>query len=129
MKIAVATEGGRVAPHFGRCSEYTLIGVQDGVITASTIVPNPGHQPGFLPGYLARLGVTCIMAGGMGPRAKELFAREGIEALVGVTGPVDMAVRSYLAGALETGETLCEHGEEVTGCPDSTGPDLREEDR
>lgn len=75
MRIAVATENGQVAQHFGRCPEYTLLDVESGQIRSKVVIPNPGHQPGFLPPYLAEKGVSCIIAGGMGPSAQDLFDR------------------------------------------------------
>lgn len=111
MKIAVATEGNFVSPHFGRCPEYTLVTVTpEGEIGEKTVIPNPGHEPGFLPGYLANLGVSHIIAGGMGFRAQQLFAERGITPLVGVTGPVDTVIREYLQGELVSGESLCARG-------------------
>jgi predicted Fe-Mo cluster-binding NifX family protein len=109
MKIAVATEGGAVAAHFGHCSEYTLVDVRDGQLAGQLLLPNPGHQPGVLPGYLAEKGVQVIIAGGMGGRAQQLFTDHGIRTVVGVSGPVDEIVRAYLAGTLEEGESLCDH--------------------
>ena len=109
MKIAVATEDNTVAPHFGRCPGYTLVEVEGGKVREQKVIPNPGHEPGFLPGYLARLGVTCIIAGGMGPRAQALFAEEKIETIAGITGPVARAVDDYLAGNLKPGASMCDH--------------------
>jgi len=56
----------------------------DGKVKSNLAIPNPGHQPGFLPVYLGDMGVTCIIAGGMGPRAQTLFEERGIRAVVGV---------------------------------------------
>ncbi|SMB99644.1 Predicted Fe-Mo cluster-binding protein, NifX family [Thermanaeromonas toyohensis ToBE] len=109
MKIAVATEGNMVAEHFGHCSHYTLFEVKSGEILSKTVIPNPGHQPGFLPGYLASLGVECVIAGGMGARAMELFAQQGIETITGVGGLVDEAVREYLRGNLKSQGGPCQH--------------------
>lgn len=66
-KIAISTDGEAVAAHFGRCPAYTIVEINDGVIQSRELIANPGHEPGFLPGYLAERGVTCIVAGGMGP--------------------------------------------------------------
>ena len=109
MKIAIATDSGNVAQHFGRCPAYTLVEIKDGGIIGKELIDNPGHQPGFLPGYLAERGVTCIIAGGMGWRAQELFAAQKIESIVGVTGPVEKVIGDYLSGNLQSGESLCNH--------------------
>lgn len=110
MKIAIATDGPMVAAHFGRCPEYTVVTIADGAVAARVTVPNPGHEPGFLPTYLAGLGVSWIIAGGMGPRAQSLFAERKIKTLTGVVGTVNEALESFLAGDLRGGPTLCDHG-------------------
>jgi predicted Fe-Mo cluster-binding NifX family protein len=108
-KIAVATEGNQVAQHFGRCPSYTIAMVEDGRIVSQEVIANPGHEPGFLPGYLGQQGVEVIIAGGMGPRAEGLFAQHGIETVVGAYGPVDRATQAYLAGAIELDANICDH--------------------
>ncbi len=109
MKIAITTENGLVAQHFGHCPEYTLIELEGDKVRSREVIPNPGHQPGFLPGYLARQGVSCIIAGGMGQRAQDLFAEQNIKVIVGISGPVDQALADYLAGRLKSKESLCDH--------------------
>lgn len=116
MKIAVATDGPVVAAHFGRCPEYTIFTVEDGKVVSKSVTTNPGHEPGLLPQYLGRMGVSCIIAGGMGPRAQGLFAERGIETIVGASGPVTEVIDLYLAGRLESGESLCEHGDSRHEC-------------
>jgi predicted Fe-Mo cluster-binding NifX family protein len=108
-KVAISTDGDAVATHFGRCQAYTVVEIADGAIQTRELLPNPGHEPGFLPGYLAERGVTCIVAGGMGPRAQMLFDQQGIETIVGVSGSIDETLRALLQGELESGESLCEH--------------------
>jgi predicted Fe-Mo cluster-binding NifX family protein len=110
VKIAVATENNAVAPHFGHCPEYTLVEVNDGKVLEQKVIPNPGHEPGFLPGYLASLGVNCIIAGGMGGRAQGLFAEENIQTFVGISGPVQQVIDNYLSGSLKSGVSMCDHG-------------------
>ena len=109
MRVAVATQAGDVAPHFGRCPQYTLATVRDGQVTEIETVPNPGHQPGVLPGYLAELGVDVIVSGGMGSRAQRLFDEAGIGYIVGARGTVDECLLHYAEGNLQAGEDLCEH--------------------
>jgi predicted Fe-Mo cluster-binding NifX family protein len=109
MKIAIATEGGRVSAHFGRCPVYTLAVVQDGRLVSREEIPNPGHQPGFLPRFLSDMGIEVIIAGGMGPRAQGLFAERNIRTLTGVMGPVDEVIQKFLRDELRAGPDLCDH--------------------
>jgi predicted Fe-Mo cluster-binding NifX family protein len=110
-RIAIATDGTDVAQHFGRCQAYTLVDITDGGAENLTVIASPGHQPGFLPPFLAEKGVKCIISGGMGARAQNLFNEQGIDVIFGVTGPVAEVIASYLAGTLVGGESLCERGE------------------
>ena len=109
MRIAVSTEGSEVSAHFGRCSQFTLFDVEDGKVTGKEIVENPGHQPGFLPRFLSEMGVTHIIAGGMGPRAQGFFSQYQIETIVGATGPVEKVIQDFLAKSLVVGEDQCDH--------------------
>ncbi len=109
MKIAIATEGEHVAQHFGHCAEYTLVELEENKVIGKEVIDNPGHQPGFLPGFLAGYGVSCIIAGGMGQRAQQLFAGQGIDTVIGVTGTVEKVIDLWMAGSLQSGESLCDH--------------------
>jgi len=90
LKIAISTdEGNFVSPHFGRCPYFTIIEIEEGEILNKDTIENPGHRPAFLPQFLSEIGVSCIITGGMGHRARELFAEKNIEIIVGVTGKID----------------------------------------
>ena len=115
MKIAVSTDYGNVSAHFGRCASYTIYDINESNILAKEEIPNPGHEPGFLPQFLSEKGVQCIIAGGMGPRAQALFAKKNIETVIGVQGAVDDVIKKYLDQELEAGTDLCDHGEEGAG--------------
>lgn len=109
MKVAISTDQGHVSAHFGRCSSYTIAEIKEGQILKQEEIPNPGHQPGFLPQYLSEMDVNCIIAGGMGPRAQALFAQKDIETIVGIQGPIDEVLIKFINQELETGEDLCDH--------------------
>jgi len=109
MKIAVATEGNMVAEHSGHCPRYSLFDVNGGQIVSKEVIANPGHQPGFLPGYLAGLGVTCVIVGGIGSRAVDLFCEKGIEVISGAGGPIEAVVNAYLGGRLQSTGGTCSH--------------------
>jgi predicted Fe-Mo cluster-binding NifX family protein len=108
--IAIATERNRVAQHFGRCPNYTLVTVENGKETTREVVSNPGHEPGILPKFLHEKGANCVVAGGMGPRAQDLFGEQSIETFVGISGTIDEVVSTFLKGRLKSGQSACDHG-------------------
>lgn len=110
MKIAISTDGQYVSPHFGRCPEFTIIEVEDNDLKNKETIDNPGHHPGYLPQYLNKIGVTCIVTGGMGMRAKELFEQANIDTILGVEGKIDEVVSKILKNTLKGGESICKPG-------------------
>jgi predicted Fe-Mo cluster-binding NifX family protein len=110
MRVAISTDGGYVSAHFGRCPSFTIVDIDDGKMTAREEVENPGHHPGSLPKFLHEKGVNCIVAGGMGQNAMNIFAGQNIETMVGVSGTVKEVVDKILGGTLSSGESLCKPG-------------------
>jgi predicted Fe-Mo cluster-binding NifX family protein len=110
MRAAFSTDGENVSAHFGRCQSFTIVDIEGSTLTKREIVQNPGHQPGLIPEFLRERGVSCVVAGGMGRRAEDLFARSGIRTITGVSGSVDDAVQRMCGGRLEGGESLCAPG-------------------
>ena len=112
MKIAVPIVEGRLSPHFGHCETFTLIDVDKTgkEILKRDDIEAPPHQPGLLPGWLHERGAQMIFAGGMGSRAQELFAQNGIEVLIGAPSedPEEL-VRSWMNGTLTLGDNVCDH--------------------
>ena len=110
MRIAIATDNGYVSPHFGRCSSFIIATVENGKVLDKVIVENPGHQPGFIPQFLLEKGVDCIIAGGIGTRAKTLCEDYGILIIGGVGGTGDEVIQQFIAGTLEAGQSICSPG-------------------
>jgi predicted Fe-Mo cluster-binding NifX family protein len=110
MRFAVPLAGGKLTAHFGHCQEFALIDVENKTIKNKQTLTPPPHEPGVLPKWLQEQGTNVIIAGGMGARAMELFAQNGIEVVTGapVAAPEDL-VRSYLDQSLQTGSNLCDH--------------------
>ena len=109
MRIAIAQDENQVSEHFGHCQGYAIFDVEDSIIYRRDDLPNPGHEPGRLPVFLAEHGVNLIIAGGMGPRAVELFNANGIQVLLGISGNVDYTAQDYIAGRLSPGKSSCHH--------------------
>ncbi len=110
MRIAISTDGEFVSAHFGRCPLFTIIDIENGKVKKMKTVDNPGHQPGLIPNFLHESSVNCIIAGGMGMRAAELFNELGIETIVGVSGKIEDVLKDLEKGTLEGGQSLCSPG-------------------
>ena len=109
-KIAIAIDENKVAEHFGRCPFYLLIEISGKKIINQEKISNPGHRTGFLPGFLAQKEVKTIISGGMGKKALDLFAEEGIEVICGVNGEINDVIEKYLNGELLGNEFFCQPG-------------------
>lgn len=112
MKFAIPLAEGKLAIHFGHCASFALIDVDSTTknLLKRDDVEAPPHQPGLLPPWLAERGVNCIIAGGMGQRAQQLFTEHGIEVTVGASVETpEKLVADYLAGTLQVGGNACDH--------------------
>jgi ATP-binding protein involved in chromosome partitioning len=112
MRFAVPVSDGILCPHFGHCQEFALIDVDraSNTIVGRETIPAPEHEPGLLPAWLADRGAGFIIAGGMGSRAQQLFADQGVSVITGApVGDPETTVLQYLEGALVTGDNVCDH--------------------
>lgn len=114
MKIAVASEGKNVCPHFGHCPEFSIFTAEDGNIVIEDILASPGHDHNLIE-FLNDRGVNVIISGGMGAGAREKFDEKHIEIVTGAQGPARDAALDYLAGTLVSDDSVCckhEHAHE-----------------
>jgi ATP-binding protein involved in chromosome partitioning len=112
MKIAIPLADGKLAAHFGHCEHFALLDVDpiEKKILKREEIDAPPHEPGLLPPWLAERGVTTIITGGMGQRARDMFAARGIQVVVGAsTDAPERLASDYLAGTLQVGENVCDH--------------------
>ncbi len=112
MKIAIPLAAGRLSMHFGHCEQFAILEVdeQNRTVTNTTLHEPPAHEPGSLPRWLHEQGANVIIAGGMGQRAQQLFAQNGITVVVGAAAEApEQLVAAYLSGTLETGDNVCDH--------------------
>jgi len=109
MKLAIAADGNNVSEHFGQCEGYMLFTIEDGKVTDRHAIESPGHAPGVLPALLSDLGAEVVIAGGMGPKAVDLFCQHGIVVYVGVSGDLDDVAEQFIRGELQAGSNVCHH--------------------
>lgn len=103
-------------PHFGRCSAYTLARVENGKVGHVAVRTSLGHMPGDCSGpvqLLSRLGVTVLLAGGMGLRPLQAMQAAGIAVYHNAGLPsVGSCLDAFAAGRLAAfgTEHLCQGG-------------------
>ncbi len=111
MKFAVPTVDGKLCMHFGHCQKFAIIDVNNAnEILSEEYIDPPAHEPGVLPGWISGLGVNCVIVGGMGQRAQQLFMAKNVKV---VTGAMDEdpkeIVKHFLNDSLQTGPNACDH--------------------
>lgn len=108
--IVIPVTGKVLSQHFGHCEEFYFATVNDGKIYDEHMNIPPEHEPGLYPKWVREHGGTLVIAGGMGQKARDLFAGEGVEVVVGAPSkdPREV-VEEYLAGSLVTAANTCNH--------------------
>ena len=112
MKIAIPMAEGKLCRHFGHCEQFLLteVNTETREVLGSSFLTPPPHEPGLLPRWLAEQGATCIIAGGMGGRAQQIFEGLNIKVITGVEADdSDKIVKDFLDNVLVTGANSCDH--------------------
>ena len=108
--IAVPVTAGVLSAHFGHCEEFYFAEVEDKKVVAERTIVPPEHEPGLYPKWVKAQGGELVIGGGMGQKAQNLFAENGVTVVVGA--PLEdprKVVESYLNGTLQTTENSCDH--------------------
>lgn len=115
-RIALACEDdqgldGQMSQHFGRCPYYLIVDVEGDEIKKTDSIDNPyynNHVPGMVPQFINEQRANVMIAGGMGPRAIDMFSNLGMEVVTGAIGNVGNILQAYLRGEI-SGVEPCEH--------------------
>lgn len=92
MRIAVPTKADAFCEHFGRSDGFFICEADQVQAQQPRIIPRPKSKCESVPQWLRKLGVTTILAGGMGEVARHHFAELGIAVSVGHRGSDPAAV-------------------------------------
>ncbi len=108
--FAVPTINGKLCQHFGHSEQFAVVETEDQKIVNIEFFTPPVHQPGTYPRFLAEKGVSTIISGGMGGKAKDIFTQNNIEVFMGIdSDKPEVLVEKYLADQLQDGDNLCDH--------------------
>jgi len=109
-KIAIPLTQGVLSLHFGHCEVFYFANIENGVIKNEEIVTPPTHEPGLYPRWIKEQGADLVITGGIGQKARNLFAENKVELFIGSQKllPKDI-VQEYIAGTLTEGSNSCDH--------------------
>ena len=83
LKFALPLDDGKLAAKFGEAQQFALFTAKDGAIVDQASIPTPAHEPGGIPEWLEDLGVTHVIAGGLGEKAQALLTHKDIQVIAG----------------------------------------------
>lgn len=120
MKIAVPiTRNNQIDDHFGHCEYYGIYSVsKNGEVKEEDILESAqgcGCKSNIA-GDLAQIGVSVMLAGGIGAGAINVLNNSGIEVVRGCSGDVMENVKQYASGKLtDSGVSCSTHTEHHSG--------------
>jgi len=114
MKIAVpVTSNGQIDGHFGHCEFYNVFTVSENneVQDVQTIKSEQGCGcKSNIASTLSDIGVTIMLAGGIGGGAINVLNSAGIEVIRGCSGNANEVAKQYIAGLVaDSGESCQQH--------------------
>lgn len=116
MKIAVPiTRNNQIDDHFGHCEYYGIYSVsENGEVKEEDILESAqgcGCKSNIA-SDLAQIGVSVMLAGGIGAGAINVLNNSGIEVVRGCSGDVMENVKQYASGKLtDSGVSCSTHNE------------------
>jgi predicted Fe-Mo cluster-binding NifX family protein len=116
MKIAVpVTKNNQIDDHFGHCEFYKVFTISENqeIVKEETIESVQGCGcKSNIAGVLAEMGVSVMLAGGIGGGAINVLNNSGIEVIRGCSGNSAEVVKSYISGLItDSGESCKTHEE------------------
>lgn len=117
VKIAVTTdENNNVFQHFGHCEKFTVYEVENGQFVKKSDLDTEGNGHEALAGVMKKNKIQVLICGGIGMGAMQALMEANILVVPGMKGDIEVAVASYLDGAVSTSnEPNCDHHDHEEG--------------
>lgn len=116
-RIATPINGqNQIDGHFGHCEYYAVYSISEeehNIIDVQIIKAEQGCGcKSNIASVLSDLGVTVMLAGGIGAGAINVLNMHGIEVIRGCEGEAGEAVKQYLQGQVKDSGTSCQQHEQ-----------------
>lgn len=111
MIIAIpSSEQGVLYPHFGHAPRFAIVETEgETVVGTQHLCPEQGGHAA-VPPWLKALGVSCLIAGGLGAKAIENLNLHDIDVHYGAPElPVQSIAELWLKGSLRLDPRPCDH--------------------
>lgn len=118
-KVAIPIEGGRLSAHFGHCEQFYFADIENGKIVKEETITPPEHLPGVYPVWVKQQGANAVIAGGIGWKAKDLFAQENImvyDGMAAFTDEPQKLVELFIDNKLPILVDTCKHDHSNHNC-------------
>jgi predicted Fe-Mo cluster-binding NifX family protein len=113
MRLAITTENDLVSAHFGQCSHFTIVDIEDTKVKNKKIITNTAEHGGggcVAVDEILKHNITHVISGGMGMGAQQKFAAAGV-AIYGYTGKIDDAIHDFLNNQIGSLQSCKNHGD------------------
>lgn len=108
--IAIPLTSKVLSAHFGHCEEFYFATIEDEQIINERYITPPEHKPGLYPKWVHEQGAKLVIAGGMGPKAIQLFKEQKVEVIVGAEALAPSTlIQQFIHGTLTTSANSCNH--------------------
>jgi len=109
-KIAIPVENDKLCEHFGHAPEFYIYQIGNNKVLKKEKVTPPPHEPGTIPKWLNSLGVTVLLAGGIGQGAIKYFNDFKINVISGCPAlKHSELIKSFLNKQLISKNSVCSH--------------------
>ncbi len=114
QKIAIPVADGKLSAHFGHAPMFYIFDIEQNKVVKEQMELSPAHEHGVIPRWLcSTIGISAIIAGGMGQGAVEIFNKNGVDVFTGAPAEAPaMIIQKFLDGTLDTQANTCDHDHE-----------------
>ncbi len=111
MKIAIATEKGKISKHFGRSEKFTIVDFTGKKPVIEAMINCQDHKPFKISDFIIDKKVDIVICDGIGIKAIKYLKDNDIEVITGCKGSVKDVISKLENGIIKSKKSLCKNNE------------------